>query len=243
MVTATATDTDLAPLTGEAMLTLLSWVSPACPIGAYTYSHGLEWAVEDGRVGDAAGLKAWIEASLAFGPASMDGVLLAEAWRAFDVGDGPALLAVLETAQALRPSAELFLETTSQGNAFWKLAGDVWGELEGMVWARTVLHEAGGPMPFPVAFALAAGAAGIALQPGLRGYFHAFASNLVSAGVRLIPLGQTDGQRVMRALGPVIEEAVRASGATSLEEAGSAALLIDWASMCHENQYTRLFRS
>ena len=98
-------------------------------------------------------------------------------------------------------------------------------------------------MAYPVAVAITAAGHGVPLAPALHGFLHAGAANLISAGVRLIPLGQTDGQRVLAALEPVLAATAEQAMATTLDDIGSAAFRADLASMRHETQYTRLFRS
>ena len=147
--------------------------------------------------------------------------------------------AVAELAAAMAPSRERFLETTAQGRAFFETTRAAWGcaALERLAAAWN------GPLAYPVAVAVASAGHGIALEPALAAFLQAVASNLVSAGMRLIPLGQTDGQRVVAKLEPLIAACALAALACPLEDVGSAAFRIDISSMRHETQYTRLFRS
>ena len=209
-------------------------VSPSFPIGAFSYSHGLEWAVEEGRVTDRHGLYEWVEASVSFGPARMDAAFAAMGWRAAHSPDD--LEDILTHARAMRGSHELALESEAQGAACWRLAQDVWPDrLDG-------LHlEA--PLPFAPIFGVLAARLDIDAEPMVRGFLHAFAANIISAGVRLIPLGQTDGQRALFDLEAVIEKATAFALNAGLDDLGTATPIIDWASMAHETQYTRLFRS
>ncbi len=203
---------------------LAAWFSPAYPVGGYSYSHGLEWALEAGWVTGRAGLEAWTRDLLDFGVARSDAILLCHAWRDPD----PAPLA--ELAAALAPSAERHLETTAQGAAFARTTAAVWG-------------LAIPPMPYPVAVGHAAGRLGLPLGLTAVLFVQAFAAAIVSAGVRLMPLGQTDGQRITAALMPRAEAVGRAALGASLDELGGTALGADLAAMLHETQGTRLYRS
>jgi urease accessory protein len=218
---------------------LMTWLSPAYPVGAYSYSSGIEWAVEAGDIKDAETLKAWLAVMLADGGGFCDAVLFAHAHRAVAGEDDGALSAVAELASAFAPSKERHLETTAQGAAFVETTRAAWpcAALDKLkqVWD--------GLVAYPVAVAVAAGGHGIALEPSLVAYVQALAANWVSAGVRLIPLGQTDGQRVLAALEPIIAATAARALATSLDDIGSAAFRADLASARHETQYTRLFRS
>jgi urease accessory protein len=234
MATATITTTE-----GGALYRLLAWLSPAYPVGAYTYSHGLETAVEDGAVTTRDALVGYIATVLRAGAGRVDGALLAAAWRAADAGDDAALDEVASLAAAWRGTAETALESMAQGTAFTGVTQSAWPEPRFAAFAarhpRALAH--------PVAFGAAAGFHGIPLRPALAGWLAAFAANLVSAGVRLVPLGQTDGQVATAALHPVVEAAADTALAADLDTLGTAAPMLDLLSMRHETQYTRLFRS
>ena len=221
----------------SALYRLMAWLSPAFPVGAFSYSSGIEWAVEAGDIKDADTLKAWLGVMLAEGGGYCDAVLFAHAHRA--AGDDKALRAVAELAAAFAPSKERHLETTAQGNAFVEATRAAWpcAALDRLkaVWD--------GPVAYPVAVAVAANGHGIALEPALAGYLQAVVANWVSAGVRLIPLGQTDGQRVLAALEPIVAATAQRALAAALDDIGSSAFRADLAIARHETQYTRLFRS
>ena len=225
---------------------LLAWLSPAFPVGAYSYSHALEWAVEDGLVADEAGLGRWIDGVLRFGSGRQDAVLARAAWEGVANDDAALVDWAIETGAVMRASAELALESAAQGKAFLDAALAAW-PLAGLEhWAgRFALLDR--PACYPVAFAMAAGAAGMALAPALEGFLHAFAANLVSAGVRLVPLGQTAGQRAIAALETTVWDLAGEVTETPLgqlrRDIGGAQAMVDWASSRHETQYTRLFRS
>jgi urease accessory protein len=223
-------------LSPAALQKLLAWLSPAFPVGAYTYSHGLEWAVEDGTVTGAATLEAWLTAILRHGAGRNDAILFSAAYHA----DGDALRAVADLGAAFQPSKERHLETTAQGRAFLSAVIASWPNPR-LAAAERVL--AGAALPYPVAVTVAAAAHDVPLVPALTATLAAFVANVVSAGVRAIPIGQTDGQRTIAALGPVIAMVAASAEGATLDDLGGAALRADIASMRHETQYTRLFRS
>lgn len=220
-----------------ALYRLLAWLSPSYPVGAFAYSHGIEWAVETGQIHDQASLRAWIDDLVRFGGGWSDAVLFANAHAAGR--DIDTLVELNDYALALAPSAERYLETSAQGTAFLKVTRDAWGcDLADRATAALDLDVA-----YPLAVAIAAVGHGIDKPAALHGFLHAVVANLVSAGVRLIPLGQTDGQRALAELeGAVNETAAQALNA-SVVDIGGIAMLSDIAAMKHETQYTRLFRS
>jgi urease accessory protein len=224
-----------------ALQRLLAWLSPAFPVGAYSYSHGLEWAIEDGTVTTPASLQAWIVGVLRHGGGRSDAILFAVAWRAAGTRDHAALAEIGELGLALQPSRERHLETTAQGRAFLDTVAATWPNER--LSAMAALFPAGTAVPYPVAVAVAAAAADVPLRPAIAAFAGAFVANLVSAGVRAIPIGQTDGQRIVAALAPAVAELARLAEAATLDDLGGAALRADIASMKHETQYTRLFRS
>ncbi|MCS0501861.1 urease accessory protein UreF [Ancylobacter mangrovi] len=233
-------DADGAAGAGAAdLLALFVWLSPAYPVGAFAYSHGLEWAVETGDVADAASLRGWVGDLLLHGGPFSDAVLLAHGWRAMAAGDEAGLHEVLELAAAFAPSRERQMETLNQGDAFMAATRHAWpaAALERMA------AMCDGRVAYPVAVGAAAAAHGLPLPATLAAFLNAVAANLISAAVRLVPLGQSDGNRVLAALLPTVRLAATEAGEVPLERIGGAALRSDIASMRHETQYTRLFRS
>ena len=205
-------------------LTLMHWLSPAFPVGAFAYSHGLEQVIADATVADADGLYAWISALVTHGSARADAVLLAAAYHAEDPGTVDA------TARAFAASAERLKETDLQGAAFCDTARAVWGlELHGLT--------------YPVAVGCAARAMDIPLDQTLPLYLHGFASNLVSVAQRAMPLGQTDGQKVLAALSPAIEDTAAYAGTATLDDLASTSFAADIAAMRHETLQPRIFRT
>ncbi len=226
--TATRMITDTLAVSPADMALLAAWGSPACPVGAFSYSHGLERLEADGLMGDAAATQAAIEGVLRHGAGRVDAVLLAKAYGAAD------WRTVNTLALALAPSAERRAETVVQGTSFAKLIDAVWPLSEPL---------SGGEVAHPVAFGVAGRGHGIALEPLCLSYLLAFSANLVSAAVRLVPLGQTDGQRITAALAGVAVEVTRAAIDAAEDDVGSAAIALDIAAMRHETQHVRLFRS
>lgn len=225
-----------AIMTTDGLYPLMCWLSPGFPAGGFSYSHGLEAAVEAARVRDRADLERYIDAVLMHGAGHADATVFAVAWRAVRANDRLAFAEVAALAAALRGSSELALEASAQGEAFVNVFAGTWdGAIEG--WFPDARAS------YPVAVACATAMAGIGLEPALTAYLQAVAQNLVSAGVRLIPLGQSDGQRVLAALAPRVGVCARAATTRTIDDVESSALVIDSLSMTHETQYTRLFRS
>lgn len=222
-----------------ALYRLMAWLSPAYPTGGFSYSHGLEYAVEAGLVTDANSLAEWLTDILRFGAGRNDAILFAAAYDALCAGDGAALAEVAELAAAWWPASELALESTAQGQAFLTATMAAWParglDLLAAVWQ--------GPLALPVAVAAACAAHRVPRNPALAAFVQSFAASLVSAGLRLVPLGQTAGQRVIAALEAVVAEVAAEAAMASLDELGSATMMGDWCAMQHESQHTRLFRS
>lgn len=218
---------------------LALWFSPAFPVGGFAFSHGLEWAAEKGWVGDRASLEAWLVDLLTLGSIGNDLVLAAAAWRAVASGDDAALRQAADLAIALQPSAERHLEAVTQGGAFLAQIEASW-PCDAVARLQALRM---GEIAYCITAGVAAAGHAVPLHALLTAFGLAAAGNLVSAAVRLGIVGQTDGQRVLAALVPVVEAAVRRASAAKLEEIGSACWRSDLASLQHETQYTRLFRS
>jgi urease accessory protein len=227
---------DLQP---AALYRLMAWLSPAFPVGAFSYSSGIEWAVEANDIKDAETLKSWLGVMLTEGGGYCDTVLFVHAHRAIMESNDKALREVAELAAAFAPSKERHLETTAQGNAFVEATRAAWA-CAAIERLKTTWD---GPVAYPVAVAVASAGHNIALEPALAAYLQAVAANWVSAGIRLIPLGQSDGQRVLAGLEPAVTATVQRALSAKLDDLGSSAFRADLASARHETQYTRLFRS
>ncbi|ANK92884.1 MULTISPECIES: urease accessory protein UreF [Rhizobium] len=216
----------------QALLRLTAWLSPAFPIGGFAYSGGLERATADGLVIDAASLAAWIATLISQGSVWNDAVLLAESHRQ---QASPACLAeITALAEALAGSRERHQETMLLGDAFLAAA---------RAWPDEVFERLPGKAAYPVAVGAVAGAHGIGLEKVLAAFLHAYASQAVSSGIRLGVAGQRDGVAVLAGLEEHIVEVARRAAASTLDELGSATVQADIASLRHETQTTRLFRS
>ncbi|MEM7171940.1 MAG: urease accessory protein UreF [Pseudomonadota bacterium] len=237
MNTAITSGLTAVAMDNRALFRLMTWLSPSYPVGAFAYSHGIEWAVETGWVTDAYTLEGWIEDLLRHGGGWSDSVLFCQAYDQAD--DLQALISLNDLALALAASKERYLETTAQGTAFLKITRDAWS-WPGDEALRETFDET---VAYPLAVAAAAAGHRIAKEAAMQAYLHGFVANLISAGVRLIPLGQTAGQRVLAALEATGQAVQERAIAASLDDLGGATLRSDIASMQHETQYTRLFRT
>ena len=219
-------DTDAPMATATDILTLTQWFSPAYPVGAFAYSHGLEWAIDAGDVATAAETSAWIEEVLRHGAGWNDSLFLAAAYRA----DAEGLDEIDATARAFAASSERLKETRLQGEAFCDVTAKVWAtDLAGLT--------------YPVAVGRAARLEGLPLDLTTQFYLMAFVSNLAAVAMRLVPLGQTDGQRLIRDLTPLCTQIAEEAGIASLDDLTSTSFLGDIAAMKHETQYSRIFRT
>jgi len=219
-----------------ALLRLIQLVSPALPIGAYAYSHGLEWAAEAGWVRSEAQADAWIRGLLQGPWAHLDIPVLARMMAARAGGDEAALEAWSELLASSRESAELQAEDRFMGQALARLLGDL--GVPGMErWASAPRAS------FPAAWACAAVYWGIGLQPAAWGLLWTYAEHQVAAAVKLVPLGQTAGQRMLARLGAAIPPAAATGLALGDADIGAGAPGLGIAAALHETQYTRLFRS
>lgn len=214
------------PMNTEHLLTLTQWLSPTYPVGSFVWSHGLETAIAERAVTDLGTLTDWLTAVVEHGAGRTDAILLGAAHRA----SGRALSELAELAAALSPSAERRAETLAQGAAFAATTRAVWGfDLPDMA--------------YPVAVGRAAGLAGLGPAPVAQVYLQAMAANLVQAALRLMPLGQTNGQRALATVTPICARVAAEAVTLEPDEIGSAAFAVDIASMRHEALSPRLFRS
>jgi urease accessory protein len=219
-----------------AQLRLYQLVSPALPIGGFTYSQGLEWAVESGWVTDGATLSDWLIGLIDDGLTCLELPVLVRLYRACESADREALQSWGLHLLASRESAELRAEERNRARALVGLleklgVGDV------ASWRDELLHCQLAP------YALAAVRWTIPLHDSLQGYAWTWLENQVAAAIKLVPLGQTDGQRVLLELAARLPPAVARALEIDDDEIGAAAPALAIASACHETQYTRLFRS
>ena len=230
------------PFPPLALLRLQSWLSPAFPIGSYSYSHGLEWALEAGHIHDRKSLVEWLDADLCYGSGRNEAIFFSEAWRCTIVGDRARLFEIAELAAAFRSTAELALESSQQAASCLATLRQVWPDCV-LDWLSETLR--GNRVQPALAVVLGARSASqdIPLGLGLAAFLQSYLANLVTAGVRLIPLGQTDGQLAIAGLEEVVLSASVQAKTATIDDLGSVGFMVDLASMAHETQYTRLFRS
>ena len=210
------------------LLRLLSWLSPAFPTGAFSYSHGLETAIANELVTSRDELKDWLAALLTNGPGWNDAVLLAQSWR--QANGGKDLQSVAELAQAMATTKERHLETMAQGRAFVAAARE---------WQSDIPDD----LPLPVAVGCVCGRLGISLDAAVAAYLQAYVSNQIQAALRLMPLGQQNGVWLLKALEPAILDAASAAAKSSLVQLGNSAFMADVQAMQHETLNSRMFRS
>jgi urease accessory protein len=232
---ATSTAEPVQP-NGAGALGLVWWLSPGFPVGAYAYSHALEWAAEAGDLASEAACAGWIGSVMLEGAGRNDAILLRAAHAAPD--DPAALASVNELALALAPSGELRLETAQQGRSF----------LDAMLQAfpNSALTQAAGgigEIAYPVAVGLGAACHRVPVDVTVRAFLAAFAQNLVSAALRLAPIGQNAGLRILSGLAPELATLAAEVLHLGLDSIASATIRADLGSFRHETQYTRLFRS
>ena len=226
----------------EKLLRLMTWLSPSFPVGGYSFSHALETAIELDIATDVQGLTDWLRADLTEGSGRVDAIFLCQAWQAIADGDMAAFVDVASLAAAMRGTAEFNLESQTQGAAFVSTVRAVWPN-EMMDKALAALAAEGINPVLPVAVGLACAVNNIPLAPSVATYLHAWVANLVSAAVRAVPLGQTDGQRAIAVLEADVVQVADEATRSDLDDIGSASVMVDILSMQHETQYTRIFRS
>jgi urease accessory protein len=230
------------PFPPLALLRLQSWLSPAFPTGSYSYSHGLEWAVEAKHIHDRKSLVDWMEVDLCYGSGRNEAIFFIEAWRCVIDNNRAKLREIAELAAAFRGTSEFALESSQQAVACLATLRQVWpdGVLD---WLSEILSEWNIKPALAIVLGARSARQGIPASLALPSFLQSYVANLVTVAVRLMPLGQTDGQLAIAEL----EEAVLAASAqakkVAIDDLGSVAFMVDLASMAHETQYTRLFRS
>jgi urease accessory protein len=225
-----------------ALLRQQSWLSPAFPTGSYSYSHGIEWAVEAGPIHDRKSLVDWLEADLCYGSGRNEAIFFIEAWRAAIEDDREKLLEIAELAAAFRSTSEFALETAQQATACLATLRRVWPDslIESLSELVSELRIA--PV-LSVVLGIRTARQSIPATLALPAFLQSCLANLVTAGVRLVPLGQTDGQLAIAELEPAVLAVAAQAEESTIHDLGSAAFMVDLASALHETQYTRLFRS
>ncbi|WP_152460011.1 urease accessory protein UreF [Ruegeria sp. THAF33] len=209
------------------ILTLTQWLSPAYPVGGFAYSHGLEAAIEQGRVAGADQTGDWVATVLQHGSGWNDALFLV---AAYDAADRAALTRIDTTARAMCAGSERLMETDLLGRAFGFVTGDIWGlDLQRLTYS--------------VAVGRAARMQNLPRLLVTQMFLQAFMSNLVACATRLVPLGQTDAQRLIRDLTPLCADIAETAQQTGLSELSSTTFMTDIATMQHETQYSRIFRT
>jgi urease accessory protein len=220
-------------------LPLAIWFSPMFPVGAFAYSHGLEWAHQTGDIASADDLHEWLRTLVQRGALHNDAILLGEAYRAAARGNAQELAEINDLALAMATSRERRLETATQGNAFLSAIRKSWPCA-----TLDLLDQASDDdVAYPVAVAVATAGHNLPLDATLDMFCLGFVSNLISAAIRLGIIGQSGGQSVIAALIPIIRETAQTCASKNLDDLGGSAFRSDLASLQHETQYTRLFRS
>jgi urease accessory protein len=224
------------------LLRLQSWLSPAFPTGSYSYSHGIEWAVEAGHIHDRKSLVDWLEADLCYGSGRNEAIFFIEAWRSAADDDCEKLLEIAELAAAFRSTSEFALETSQQAMACLATLRRVWPDprLDSL---SVLLSEFRIAPVLSVVLGVRAAREKIPVTFALPAFLQSYLANLVTAGVRLVPLGQTDGQLAIAEFEPAVLAVAEQAGCATIHDLGSAGFMVDLASASHETQYTRLFRS
>jgi urease accessory protein len=226
------------PCSPLSFLRLLSWLSPSFPNGAYSYSHGLEWAAEAGHVHDRSSLVDWLEADLCYGSGRNEAVFFSEAYRCAIDANAAKLNRIAELAAASRGTSEFALESSQQATACLTTLRRVWPDP-----ILDFLLEKQVPPVIAVVLGCRSATERIPIHVALPAFLHSYVANLVIAGVRLVPLGQTDGQLAIAELEHAVLSASEQGARATLDDLGSAGFMVELASIAHETQYTRLFRS
>lgn len=215
-----------------ALQKLITWLSPAFPVGSFAWSAGLETAIADRRVTDSERLQNWIEGALTHGGIRTDAILLAHAWRAAD--DPAALAELADLSLALNSSKERWLETTITSDSYARAM---------QFWPTDALHHLPEPCPYPIAVGALAAGHEIDLPDTLLAWLTATVHGQISVAVRLVPLGQSDGLRVLSALEPRVAALAASAATATLADLGAIAYAADIAQMRHETLEPRIFRS
>ena len=222
------------------LTTLMAWFSPGFPVGGFAYSHGLETAIENGIVDDKSSLTEWLKGALFFGSPNNDALILKEIYEATIKRDCASLKDLSNLALTLNVASELTDESIVQGNAFWRVIRSAWPHND---FSSLQKYLPKNKIVYPVAVAIAAAKHDIPILESSLAYLQAFVMNGVSAGIRLGLIGQTDGQIIIKELQSSIFQSANRSIVSSIEQLGTATLMIDLMSIKHETQTTRLFRS
>ncbi|MBS9390501.1 MAG: urease accessory protein UreF [Dolichospermum sp. WA123] len=224
-------------LTHSHFLTILQLASPALPVGAYGYSEGLEMLIENGTITNIENLKDWLKSELIYGSIRLDAAIMMRGFYAVKSGDRSALKRWNLWLSAARDTEELRAASWQMGRSLIQLLGKLEPEI------LPVVNAVGYPGNYAIAFAIACAHWDINIQAALLAYLHSWANNLITAGIKLIPLGQTAGQELLLGLQPLLITTVGEILTMEDDDLGCCNWGLSLASMQHETQYTRLFRS
>jgi urease accessory protein len=224
-------------LTDSHLLSILQLASPALPVGAYSYSEGLEMLVDNGTIANSSLLKHWLEAELLYGAIRLEAAVMVRSQQAAKMGDVESLCHWNLWLSAARETEELRTSSWQMGRSLIQLLG----KLEPQI--VPIVNAVGNPCNYAIAFGIAIAHWQISIKAGLLGYLHSWASNLITAGVKLIPLGQTAGQQLLLDLHPLFSAVALEIIALEDDQLACCSWGLSLASMQHETQYTRLFRS
>ena len=224
-------------LTDSHFLTILQLASPALPVGAYGYSEGLEMLVENETITNVENLQDWLKSELVYGSIRLDGAIMVRGFHAVQLGDIQALKRWNLWLSAARDTEELRAASWQMGRSLMQLLGKLEPDI------LPVVNAVGYPGNYAIAFAMACAHWDINIQAALLGYLHSWANNLITAGIKIIPLGQTAGQELLLSLQPLLTATVGEILTMADDDLGCCNWGLSLASMQHETQYTRLFRS
>ncbi len=220
-----------------AFLSLMQLTNASLPVGAYSYSEGIETLVETGAIATATDLHHWLSQELQHGGIQTEAAILIRAYRAIQANQPSQLAYWNHWLSAARETEELRQQSWQMGRALTRLLPELNSD------TRHWIESAGTPCNFAIAFAAAAAVSQVPLEMTVQGYLHSWASNLINAGIRLVPLGQTEGQILLHQLHPLIDQAVIDVMALDDADLSSGSWGLSLASMQHETLYSRLFRS
>ena len=216
----------------NSILKLLTWNNQAYPIGSYSFSSGLEYAIEINLISTAKELQDWLKNLLKFGNLQSDAILLKEAWKIKTCKKDKDITDLNRFAISLNQSKEKYIESYEQGKSFIKISKESWSHK----FPRETLM-------FPIAYACSAVQENISLEDTLLSFLHSNLCNLLGAGIKLLPLGQTEGQKIQLQINKYIEKEYKSILKKNLNYIGSCGWVNDIVSMKHEHQFTRLFRT
>jgi urease accessory protein len=228
---------DTITLTDPNLLCLLQLASPALPVGGYSYSEGLETLVEDGAIAHSAHLKHWLEMELRYGAIRMEAAVMIRGYQSVQAGDFQRLSSWNSWLSAARETEELRASSLGMGRSLMRLLIELQPQI------KPIADVVGNSCNYAIAFGIAAENWQINIQATSLGYLYSWANNLITAGVKLVPLGQTSGQKILLELQPLLSHATAQILNLEDDELSCCTWGLSLASMRHETLYTRLFRS